>query len=224
MGLLTPRVLVGKPSSLRETFEANGYLWLKGLIDRAEVLEFRRHVFQAFADTGLLAPNSDPVDGVASGADRAEDVARRRLMELVRSAAFEAFCLNPGLWRFMDDFLGGLSYLHKRKLLRHTLPGQNFSTPAHYDLVYLRGGTDRLVTAWIPIGDVPVEMGGLVYLEGSHALGRRMESEFRVASGDLPAEERDQRLQSPHAGGRVDLERPARYGGALQRALADRRL
>jgi len=190
LGRLTPRLTAGKPSALREAFEAEGYLWLKGLLDRAEVLEFRRYVFQAFADTGLLAPDSDPVDGLAAVVGEKEDLARRRLMEVVRSAAFEAFCLSPRLWRFMDDFLGGLSYLHKRKLLRLTRPGQAFSTPAHYDLVYLRGGTDRLVTAWIPIGDVPAEMGGVVYLEGSHAVGRRMEADFRAASGDLSAEER----------------------------------
>jgi ectoine hydroxylase-related dioxygenase (phytanoyl-CoA dioxygenase family) len=190
MGRLVPRSAAGEPSTLREAFEADGYLWLKGFLDRAEVLEFRRYVFQAFADTGLIAPGSDPVDGLAAAAGEQADLARRRLMEMVRSAAFEAFCLSPRLWRFMDDFVGGLSYLHKRKLLRYTRPGQAFSTPAHYDLVYLRGGTDRLVTAWIPIGDVPVEMGGVIYLEGSHAVGRRMEAGFRAASGDLPAEER----------------------------------
>jgi ectoine hydroxylase-related dioxygenase (phytanoyl-CoA dioxygenase family) len=189
MGRLTPRFAAGKPSDLREVFEAEGYLWLKGFLDRAEVLEFRRYVFRAFADTGLLSPGSDPVDGLA-GVAEGEDLARRRLMEVVRSAAFEAFCLSPRLWRFMDDFLHGLSYLHKRKLLRFTRPGQAFSTPAHYDLVYLRGGTDRLVTAWIPVGDVPVEMGGLIYLEGSHAVSRSMEANFRAGSGDLSAEER----------------------------------
>jgi ectoine hydroxylase-related dioxygenase (phytanoyl-CoA dioxygenase family) len=37
---------------------------------------------------------------------------------------------------------------------------------------------------------VPVEMGGVVYLEGSHTVARRMEADFRAKSGDLPAEER----------------------------------
>jgi len=71
-----------------------------------------------------------------------------------------------------------------------SLPGSEFSTPAHYDLVYLRGGTDRLVTVWIPVGDCPVEMGGLVYLENSHRLGVKMEAEFAARSADLPPEER----------------------------------
>jgi ectoine hydroxylase-related dioxygenase (phytanoyl-CoA dioxygenase family) len=90
----------------------------------------------------------------------------------------------------MDRFLDGFAYLHKRKLLRHTRPGEGRATPAHYDLVYLRGGTQRIVTNWIPIGDTPVEMGGLTYLEGSHALGRRMEAEFVAESADLTPEQR----------------------------------
>ena len=174
---------------LRQRFLADGYLWLKRFLPRSTVLDFRRYVFTAFADTGLLLPGSDPMRGIYSGQPEG-DAVKRRLMELVRSASYEAFCLSPELWRFMDEFLSGMSYLHKRKLLRHTRPGEGRATPAHYDLVYLRGGTRRIVTAWIPIGDTPTEMGGLCYLEGSHAIGARMESEFQAESQDLAPEER----------------------------------
>jgi ectoine hydroxylase-related dioxygenase (phytanoyl-CoA dioxygenase family) len=189
MGFLKPSDPADGIASLRDCFNTDGYLLLKGFLPRRDVLEFRRYVFAAFADTGLIAAGSDPADGIYSGAPDG-DLVRRRLMEIVRSAAFEAFCLSPTLWRFMDQFLGGFSYLHKRKLLRHTHPGERRATPAHYDLVYLRGGTDRIVTSWIPIGDTPTEMGGLCYLEGSHALGRRLEAEFNAASGDLAAADR----------------------------------
>jgi ectoine hydroxylase-related dioxygenase (phytanoyl-CoA dioxygenase family) len=45
-------------------------------------------------------------------------------------------------------------------------------------------------SSWIPLGDTPVEMGGLVYLEGSDALGRKMEAEFSANNGNLTPEER----------------------------------
>ena len=110
---------------LREAFEADGYLLLKGFLDRTEVLEFRRYVFRVLADTGLTAPGSAPVEGLAAAAVEQADLARRRLMEVVRSAAFEAFCLSPQLWRFMDNFLGGLSYLHSATRMSETrsMPG-----------------------------------------------------------------------------------------------------
>jgi ectoine hydroxylase-related dioxygenase (phytanoyl-CoA dioxygenase family) len=90
----------------------------------------------------------------------------------------------------MDAFVGGPSYLHKRKLMRYTKHRDASATGAHYDLTYLRAGTDKLVTAWIPIGDTPVAMGGLVYLEGSHAIGRAMEADFAKDNAHLPPEDR----------------------------------
>lgn len=208
LGRLEPTPASAPVDSIRERLVADGYVWLRGFLERDAVLAFRRHVFSAFADTGLVAAGSDPVDGIC-GADERPDLTRRRLMEIVRSAAFESFCLQPRLWRFMDQLMAGPSYLHKRKLLRHTRPGDHWATPAHYDLVYLRGGTNRIVTAWIPIGDVPVEMGGLCYLEGSDALGRRMEAEFLAASGDLPPEERVSAYnRAMKAGGMVSDDLP----------------
>ena len=176
--------------TLSGRFRQDGYLYLKGFLDRAEVLEQRRRALSHLDLGGLLEPGTDPVVGVARRGEIDNGAVNRRLMEYVRSAAYESFCMTPRLWQFMDRLVGGLSYLHKRKLLRHTLPNQQFSTPAHYDLVYLRGGTDRLVTVWIPMGDCPVEMGGLLYLEHLHRFGVQLEAEFATKSAGLTAEER----------------------------------
>jgi len=189
LGWLAPSDPAEGLAALRSRYDSEGYLWLRSLLPRAAVLEFRRHVFAQFAEFGLLAEGSDPVEGRTS--DRLADAASRgRLMELVRSSAFESFCLMPELWRFIDRLIGGNSTLHRRKILRFTRPGDPGATGAHYDLIYLRAGTDRLVTAWIPIGDVPVRMGGLLYLEGSHRLGREMEAEFGRKNAGLSPEER----------------------------------
>jgi ectoine hydroxylase-related dioxygenase (phytanoyl-CoA dioxygenase family) len=190
LGRLTPSDPSAGVAALRARFGADGYVWLKGFLPRTDVLDFRGHFFSHFADTGLLATGSNPRDGLYSGGEPNSDLARRRLMELVRSAAYEAFCMHPNIWRFLDAFVGGPSYLHKRKLIRYTRPGDVSATGAHYDLTYLRGGTDKLVTVWIPIGDVPVTMGGLVYLEGSDAAGRAMEAEFAAANAHLPPNDR----------------------------------
>jgi ectoine hydroxylase-related dioxygenase (phytanoyl-CoA dioxygenase family) len=176
--------------AIRDIYEEHGYVWLKGFLRRAEVIDFRGWVFSHLAETGLIEPGSDPTLGIASEGTLDKKLADRRLMSLVRSTAYEGFCAQPSLARFMDEFLGGLSYLHKRKLMRFTLPGTPTATPAHYDLVYLRGGTSRIVTAWIPIGDIPVEMGGLTYLQGSHRIGREMEAQFARDGAGLSPEER----------------------------------
>lgn len=190
LGRLTPSDPHAPLAELREQFHAQGYLWLKGFLDRAAVLAFRRRYFETMSTIGLVAPGTDPTDGIYSGQPIDRSIHDKLLMEFVRTAAYEAFCLHPRIWQFYDQFLGGPSYIHKRKILRSALPGSSWSTPAHYDLIYLRGGTTSVCTSWIPIGDTPVEMGGLVYLEGSDRIGREMEAEFAAKNADLTPEER----------------------------------
>ncbi|MDE1995873.1 MAG: phytanoyl-CoA dioxygenase family protein, partial [Rhizobiaceae bacterium] len=179
-GYLNPTDASTDIATLRQQYQQHGYLWLKGFLKRQDVLDFRAWVFSRLMDTGLLQPGSDPMVGVAATGDPDKALADKRLMALVRSVAYEGFCTQPRIAAFMDEFLQGISYLHKRKIMRFTRPNTGVVTPAHYDLVYLRGGTSRIVTAWIPIGDIPVDMGGLVYLEGSHRIGADMEKEFEV--------------------------------------------
>src|SRR4029079_5900022 len=152
LGLLTPSDLGEGIPALRARFGRDGYVWLKHFLPRDEVVAFRGEFFATFTDTGLLAPGSDLSDGIWSGNREDSELAKKRLMELVRSAGYEAFCLHPRLRLFMDEFVAGPSYLHKRKLIRYTRPDDPSATGAHYDLTYLRAGTDKLVTVWIPIG------------------------------------------------------------------------
>jgi ectoine hydroxylase-related dioxygenase (phytanoyl-CoA dioxygenase family) len=188
LGRLVPTLPDRSFGDLREQLHEQGYLWLKHFLDARIISDYRRHVFSYLAGSGLIAPGTDPGDGIASD-HFDKSLADRGLMSLVRSARYEAFCMQPALVHFMDQFLEGLSYLHRRKIMRYTRPGSGAVTPAHYDLVYLRGGTTRLVTAWIPIGDIPAEMGGLTYLEGSHRLGVEMEREFTAKAAHLAPEE-----------------------------------
>jgi ectoine hydroxylase-related dioxygenase (phytanoyl-CoA dioxygenase family) len=189
-GYLRPTDAAMPVAALREQYQQHGYVWLKGFLKRQDVLDFRAWVFSHLMETGLLQPGSDPVIGISGNGEADKSLADRRLMSLVRSVAYEGFCAQPRLAAFMDEFLQGISYLHKRKIMRFTRPGTGTVTPAHYDLVYLRGGTSRIVTAWIPIGDIPVDMGGLVYLEGAHRIGAEMEKEFAARNAELSPEER----------------------------------
>jgi hypothetical protein len=101
-GRLVPSAPAQPVAELREQYEAQGYLWLKGLLDRDEVLAFRRRYFEAFAETGLLAPGTDPADGLYSGLP-APNV-NRLLVEIVRWAAYEAFCRRGPSGHFTRHF------------------------------------------------------------------------------------------------------------------------
>ena len=166
LGWLEPTDAGLPVEQLREKYRQNGYLLLKGFFERDVILDFRSYFFE----------------NMISGA--------KTFVEIISSQEYEDFCTMPRLWNFYREFLGGQPYLHKRKLLRFNLPGETHCTGGHYDLIYLRAGTDQFSTSWIPLGDIPVEMGGVIYLEHSDALGRQMEAEFRAKNANLPPEER----------------------------------
>src|SRR5690606_21018693 len=46
--------------------------------------------------------------------------------------------------------------------------GPGAGTPPHCDSVYMGRGTQRVLTSWVPLGDIPLDLGGLVVMEGSH--------------------------------------------------------
>jgi ectoine hydroxylase-related dioxygenase (phytanoyl-CoA dioxygenase family) len=190
LGWLTPSDPATPVAELRRQYQVQGYLWLKGILEREEVLKFRQRYFGAFAMTGLLAKGSDPQDGIYSGGEYDQATAQKIRVEAVKWAAYEAFCLSTPIINFYEAFLENPVYLHKRKLIRFTRPGDPEATGGHYDMTYLRDGTDQFCSSWLPIGDVPVEMGGLIYLEDSDALGRKLEAEYLAKNAGLPEAER----------------------------------
>jgi ectoine hydroxylase-related dioxygenase (phytanoyl-CoA dioxygenase family) len=192
------------PDSDRQDREAlwarlrrDGYLLLRGALDPDDVLAFRRYYFELTRDAGLIAERSDPALGVAG--DGPVDLAALRQVifsQVVPGQAYRAFCSQPAIRDWYAWFLGADTFLHRRKILRHTRPLENgigTATQAHYDLVYLRQGTDRVLSSWIPLGACPVDRGGLIYLEGSHRRVLREEAEGRLKrpaasiTADLPA-------------------------------------
>ena len=69
LGWLTPTDPNQSRANLLSQYQAQGYLWLKGILKRENVLDFRRRFFEDFVGTGLLAEGTAPVDGIYSGGD-----------------------------------------------------------------------------------------------------------------------------------------------------------
>lgn len=181
--------------ALWDRLRRDGYLYLKGQLDPALVNEFRKYYFESLQNANVTKPGTDPALGIAAEGpiDRAE--MRTALFEsVVPGTEYTSLCATPAIAEWFSWFLEDDVHLHKRKIIRHTKPGESgvgTSTQAHYDLVYLRGGSDRVLSMWIPLGDCPVERGGLAYLEGSHHW--------------VLAEEREGRLEKPAASITADL-------------------
>ncbi|WP_223692490.1 phytanoyl-CoA dioxygenase family protein [Leifsonia poae] len=166
----------------------DGYLYLPGHLAPELVEAFRAHYFAALAGTGLVRAGTDP--GLGLGADGEVDRAElRRVLfdEIVPGEAYRALTEHPRIRDWFAWLLDDEVHLHRRKIIRHTRAGENgvgTATQAHYDLVYLREGTDRVLSMWIPLGDCPLDRGGLAYLEGSH---HRVLAEERAGTLKRPA-------------------------------------
>ncbi|AZI56841.1 phytanoyl-CoA dioxygenase [Nakamurella antarctica] len=162
----------GDKDALWSRMRRDGYLYLKNQIDPELVRAFREYYFTKMAETGLVERGSDMREAV--GTQVAIDRALLRSIlfgDIVPGSEYESLTSHPSIKGWFEWFLGDDVHLHKRKIIRHTRPGEagiGTATQAHYDLVYLRGGTDKVLAMWIPLGDCPVDMGGLTYLEGSH--------------------------------------------------------
>ncbi|WP_334152769.1 phytanoyl-CoA dioxygenase family protein [Microbacterium sp.] len=182
-----PLALRDDKDALWERLRSDGYLYLSDHLDAELVRDFRAYYFGKLAPTGLVQP-----DSAREGIDSSEDVdlalTRRVLFDdVVPGDRYAALTSHPAIRGWFRWFLGDDVHLHKRRIIRHTRPGETgigTATQAHYDLVYLREGTDRVLSMWIPLGDCSVENGGLAYLEGSH---HRVLAQERAGTLRMPA-------------------------------------
>src|SRR5512145_1134813 len=69
---------------LRAYFQREGVLWLKGLLDREHVLDFRRRYFEQFPE--LLSPGTEAVEGIWNRSSKSELHVQKRMGEIVRWA------------------------------------------------------------------------------------------------------------------------------------------
>ena len=183
---------------LRETLRRDGYALLRGFLDARDVESARAVALEALMaskpdlflledpggakeqdlkEQGLLRP-----DARALGLLARQDVAARA--EVRRVTECDALFDVAARVLFSDD---GDAGLHKTKRTKRTsspppprlamttaykwlraVAGGEF-TGVHTDRVFLGGGSGRLVTAWIPLGDVRVADGALMVAAGSHA-------------------------------------------------------
>jgi phytanoyl-CoA hydroxylase len=175
-------------SELRARYEADGYLFLKQVLPREDVLSARNAYFTSLASTGVLKPNSAPVEGIFDpakshldypgigaghiggngkpGGERAAAFVDLALDAHYQDWYAEKFCHHPALYEFVARFAGwGSDTLNlRRTLLRNNIPGSK-PIGVHYDQIFLRYGDPTSVTAWVPMGDIKINGGGLIYLE-----------------------------------------------------------
>jgi hypothetical protein len=161
------------PEALRRNYRQDGYLYLRGVLDPAELRWLRGRYFSRF-DPGYLRAGTDPADGVYSGREPRplppHGVRGHPAYDFVRTSEFRRFAASPALVRLAGLVLDGQAEQLPRQIVRHFRRDSGRASRAHRDYDYLDAGSEIVTTIWIPIGACPLEAGGLVYLERSHEL------------------------------------------------------
>ena len=150
---------------LRDRMEQDGYLLFRGLLNRDDVLSARRNVLEELANEGQLDPSAALLDGIPKPGTKLffhPELAQKNNVPLQQLL----YDKDRELMEFFSHFLGGTVRHFDFTWLRCLSPG--LGTPSHCDVVYMGRGTRRLYTAWVPLGNIDFETGGLMLLEGSH--------------------------------------------------------
>ena len=157
--------LLGDMPSLRQRMDEDGYLLLRGQIDREVVLAGRKTILKEMQTRQALVPDTPLLDGVMPPGGRTV-----RLMgnEISHHPAILAVLENAVLYDLFDAFFAGPSLTFPFKWMRAV--GNEQYTAAHCDFVYMGRGSRNLHTVWIPFGDIPIEQGTLAICRGSHNL------------------------------------------------------
>lgn len=154
--------LLANAAALRAKMQADGYLYLPGYLNRDDVLQARAEVAARLERENVLDPNFPREALVAR-----RDAAFSMRPDLVKDNAALLKVLHDGpMIALYEKFFGEEVRYFDYTWFRAVLPGNG--TPPHMDIVYMGRGTHDLLTAWTPLGDVSLQLGGLMILERSH--------------------------------------------------------
>ena len=154
--------LLDDPAALRQHMADEGYLLLRGILNRDEVMAARLSMLERLAADGhidLSYPLNEAKASPSTKVSFKPDVA-------ANNPLVDKVIYNGPMMDFFAHFLGGEVRHFDFTWIRTVAPG--IATPPHMDIVYMGRGTKKLYTAWTPYGDVPRQMGSLMVLERSH--------------------------------------------------------
>jgi hypothetical protein len=165
--LADSRGLAGDPAALRARLAADGYVFLRGLLPADPVraagdrvaAELRAGGWSA-AGSPALKPGAGPLEALADPSYRAA----------VMSRAFNALPYLASLRATVRGVLGPGAFSYPVKVLRAVAPESLSArtTGRYIHCDYLGAGVQDMLTTWIPLADVPAELGGLAVRPGGH--------------------------------------------------------
>lgn len=143
--------LIGRPEQLHHRFEADGYLYLPGLLDPDSVLAARHELLLKYATLGEIDDRRPLLQAVAGDRSGLAGANMRAFTESLRTGArYESVILDPRLIEVVAAVLDGPIRPYDFRWPRLARPGEGCGL--HCDGPYMSRGTDRHLSTWIPLG------------------------------------------------------------------------
>jgi hypothetical protein len=168
---------------LRERLAEDGYVFVRGLLDRDEVRAGRLDLLQRAHAAGALDPAFPLEAGILrdgatdDGLSQSYPATSEPILRVLRGEAMIGM---------FDELLGGPIRSYDFVWLRDQ--GRTHGIHPHCDVVFMSRGTPDLLTCWTPFGDIPLGGGGLMILEGSHRMSRERAADYLAQDVDTYCE------------------------------------
>ena len=161
-------------AELRRRAAEDGFLFLRQWIDVESITTLRAQVAQICERHGWVKAGSDASECIAEPSKACAEpepdfyVIYRDIYKL---EAFHDLAHATEIMDVMNGLVGDPVLVHPTNIARVVFPAKSVAaTPPHQDFIHIQGAPETF-TCWIPLGDCPRELGGLVALRGSHRAG-----------------------------------------------------
>lgn len=165
------------PAELRAQMARNGYVFIRGAAPAAAILNVRRQMLELQREAGWIDTDGHdlmdafvPADVTPTIEGKPDYMAVYR--KVLKLPDFHALPAHPDLMAIAGKLLDHPApMVHPRRIGRMSFPNYiEATTPPHQDHFYIRGAVETY-SCWMPLGRIPLALGGLAVWPGSHRLG-----------------------------------------------------
>ena len=166
--------IAGNGPRLKERMHQDGYLFVRSLLSKVILEELRKAFLEVAQEAGWVRKDTPLEDGIADidgFCVEPEPAYMDVYAAMYGLEAFHALQHHPNIVTLLERMAGEPILPHARIIARTIFPQREaYTTPAHQDFIPIQG-TPETYTAWMPLSDLPSEMGGLQVAAGSHRQG-----------------------------------------------------
>ena len=171
---LDSKDVIENSAELARRLQRDGYLFISSHLPSKPLEELRLKNLEVARNAGWIkaeTPLNEAVAELDSFCVEPEPTYMKQYQEMYCLPEFHALQHRRELVDLLQNILGETVLPHPRIIGRTIFPSfEAYTTPPHQDFIPIQGTPDTY-TAWIPLSDLPPEMGGLQIASGSHRKG-----------------------------------------------------